>query len=428
MEEGTYDILADADSRRFTNPTDHLGRKAEDIDSLRDNGIDPGEILCVECRSPMDVRGGGHGRARHLYHTRNNATRNCGGTSETAWHLACKTAAKSAGWSIEHTIDLPQGRRRADAFRDGQFLEFVHSLSDTYDRKHRQLSENGIPCRWIVDSAASFHSPYGSEQFDFSAAMQGTMRVAGLFKAKDSCSLDLLGHHNLFAYYRSAIWKCIGHDEWEVLPQDHELQALCTNDGGINYEIVMANGRSEELRFKVLCRPGMQTNWRTQVTYLIEEVFSARSDLMHEAMRMLAAKESQYSAAPPSSDFDAKEPVCRRGRSSRYLTHEQARLLMTEAESRLSVAVVNHRPSAVTAAPAPRPKTYESVWKSKTNCHVDSDTAELLRLRCKLHDIHELEDVVVGDSVTTSCRWCGKFVGKSPAKFHRPLLSFATGS
>jgi hypothetical protein len=415
MEEGIYDVLTDADSRRFTNPTDHLGRKAEDIDALRDAGTDPGEILCVECRSSMDVRGGGSGRARHLYHTRNNATQNCGGTSETAWHFACKTAAESAGWSKEHTVDLPQGRRRADAFRDGQFLEFVHTLSDTYERKHRQLAENGIACRWIVDSAASFHSPYGSEQFDFAAAMEGTMRVSGLFKPKDACLLDALGHGNLFAYYRSAIWRCIGHDEWEVLPQDDELQALCTNDGGINYEIVMANARSEELRFKVLCRPGMQTDWRTQVAYLVEEVFSERSDLMREAMKILAEKESRYSAAPPSSDYDIKEPVCRQGRSSRYLTHSQVEELLSEAELRVS------RPSVRSFVTSSVRQSASSV-ASRPGYLSHAPTESEFRARCESYGTHEMHEVVEGDFVKTVCKWCGKFYGKSPLASHRPLL------
>jgi hypothetical protein len=410
-----YGVLSDDDSRRFTNPTDHLGRKAEDIDSLYEAGTDPGEILCVECRSPMGVRGGGPGRARHLYHTRNNATRHCGGTSETAWHLACKMAAESAGWSKEHTIDLPHGSRRADAFRDGQFLEFVHSLSDTYESKHKQLSENGIPCRWIVDSAASFHSPYGSERFDFAAATEGTMRVTGLFKPKDSFSLDALGQENLFAYYRSAIWRCIGHDEWEVLQQGHELQVLCTNDRGINYEIVMANAKSEELRFRVLCRPGMQTNWNTQVAYLVDEIFSARSDLMQEAMRILSEKNSRYSAAPHSSEYDTKEPVCKRGRSSRYLTYSQVYELLGEATLRLSKPIVG-------LAATPLVRQIPTAVAIRNGCLSHSPTNDEFRARCDSYGVHEMHEVVDGDFVTTVCKWCGKFYGKSPRSFHRPLL------
>jgi len=427
MEHIDFAALTDPSLRRFTNPTDHAGRKAYDIDKLRESGTDPGEMLCPECRSPMDVRGGGD-RARHFYHTRNNATRNCGGTHETAWHLACKIAAVHGGWSKEHTVDLPQGRRRADAYKEGEFLEFIHSLSDTYARKHRQLFENGIRCRWIVDSAASFHSPYGSEQFDFAAALEGTMRVRGLLKPKDAFQLDAIGHESLYIYYRSAIWKCIGHDEWQLSPQDHELQVLCTMDGGINNELVLMSQRKKDLGIKVDCRPEMNTNWRTQVEYLIEEVFAARSVLLRVAQAILESKETRYFAAPPSEDHSVKQPVCRRTSQSRYLTHEQARLLITEAECRLSKVAETRIAAAPVAVPAGRPNSYESVWNRSDSSAIDIETASAFRVRCRLHDTHELEDVVVGDVVTTSCKWCGKFCGKSPAKFHRPLLAFASDS
>jgi hypothetical protein len=322
------DVLSDADLRRLTNPTDHAGRTARDIQQARDRGEAVGDILCPECASPMEVRGG-DGLTLHLYHARGNANRNCSGAEETAWHLFCKYAAKHFGWSLETTVRLPCGVRRADAYREGEFLEFVHSLSPTYVTKHRQLAENGISCRWIIDSAASFGSKNGSETFDFGESFLGPLRVNGLLKPKMAGLVDSIGHSNCFIYYRWAVWMCVGHDEWEILPQSHELQRWCTDDGGFNNEIIIGHQRRSEHGYRVVVRPAeFKTNWRTQVDYLFEEVLGARSALAAQSIRIAAeaVARSRRSLLPHDNHYPG-DPVCRRGRSSRYLTVDQARAI-----------------------------------------------------------------------------------------------------
>jgi hypothetical protein len=340
--EDIRDVLSDAELRRLTNPTDHAGRTAKQISIARQEGCDVGDILCPECSSPMEVRGG-DGIALHLYHSRGNATRNCAGAQETAWHLFCKRAAKNAGWSTETTVRLPCGVRRADAYRDGEFLEFVHSQSPTYITKHQQLAENGIKCRWIIDSAASFHSKLRSETFDFGDGFRGPLRVKGLFKPKMADLVDGLGHANCLVYYRWAVWQCVGRDEWEVLPQLHDLQQWCTCDGGFNNEIIIGHQRSSEHGYRVEVRPvDFRTNWRTQVEYLFEEVLGARHRLALEALAVAAesaAKASRSSAS--ANEHGPGEPICRKPQSSRYLTLDQVKAISESVAIGSSQGTVN---------------------------------------------------------------------------------------
>jgi hypothetical protein len=306
----------------------------------------------------MEVRGG-DGIALHLYHSRGNATRNCAGAQETAWHLFCKRAAKNAGWSTETTVRLPCGVRRADAYRDGEFLEFVHSQSPTYITKHKQLADNGIKCRWIIDSAASFHSKLRSETFDFGDGFRGPLRVKGLFKQKMADLVDGLGHANCFVYYRWAVWQCVGRDEWEILPQLHDLQQWCTCDGGFNNEIIIGHQRSSEHGYRVEVRPvDFRTNWRTQVEYLFEEVLGARHRLALEALAVAAesaAKASRSAAA--ANDHGPGEPICRKPQSSRYLTLDQIKVIGQRPGNRIEYrkpcpAIGNVDPGAVMEAGA----------------------------------------------------------------------------
>ena len=160
----------------------------------------------------------------------------------------------------------------------------------------------------------------------------------------------------------------------------------------------------------------MRTDWRTQVAYLIEEVFSARCDLMDAAMKIIAAREARYSAAPPSGEYDTKEPVCRRGSSSRYLTHSQVIELLGEAESRVS------RPAVRSPITVSRPHVSSAV-ASRAGYLPHTPTGSEFRARCETYGTHEMEDVVDGDCIKTVCKWCGKFYGRAPMSSYRPLLA-----
>lgn len=317
---------------RLANPTDHLGRTAKDIDELLTSGADVGEMLCPECRSPMAVRGGDR-IVKHFYHVRGNATRNCGGARETAWHLFCKYAARAAGWSNEHTLSLPCGTRRADAYMGGRVLEFVHSLSGTYETKHRQLAAHGYECRWLFDSAASFRSAMNSEQFDFGVAGNGPLRVRGLFKRNAVSLIDSIGHAHCYVYYRWLVWRCVGRDEWEILPQEHELQNFCTMDGGLNYEIILGKFHSDKHNYRVDIRPWeWTTNWRTQVEYVIQDLFGIRGALAAESSkiaRALASRTAGRELAPQG--YGPGVPVCSNAASGRYLSLENIQAIVSEA-------------------------------------------------------------------------------------------------
>jgi hypothetical protein len=405
MGPNSEDVLPNAEIRRLTNPTDHLGRKPEEIQWLRENGLDPGDVLCPECLSAMELRGGG-GRTLHLYHTRGDANRSCFGAHETAWHLFCKSAAKRSGWSTETTVRLPCGVRRADAYRDGEFLEFVHSQSPTYVTKHRQLSENGIKCRWVVDSAASFHSPFGSESFDFGDRCLGPLRVKGLLKPKVASLLVSIGPENCFVYYRWAVWQCVGYDEWELLPQGHELQQWCTRDGGLNNEIVVGNARSAEHGYRVHVRPGeFRTNWNTQVEYLFQELLCCRSRLADEARRVISERYAREQGGCSVSGYIAKDPACKGERPSRYLSREQIHKIVSESAGVIAIA---NRDSVPFKGP-----NLGNVRDSAALVNGGESRASAV-WPCASGNPHSYVDVRDGDFVATLCKWCGKFYGKRP--------------
>lgn len=119
------------------------------------NSQGQGESFCPDCRDPLVAHRGDY-VVWHWQHLPSTGSRDrlCL-TDESEWHLAWKSAHLGLpGWEIE--VPLLNGRYRIDAMNVEKAMarEFVHSLSDRYEEKHRTLSLiPGLDLLWILDGA-----------------------------------------------------------------------------------------------------------------------------------------------------------------------------------------------------------------------------------------------------------------------------------
>ncbi|MHB1422805.1 MAG: competence protein CoiA family protein [Gemmataceae bacterium] len=114
--------------------------------------------LCPDCGAALLAR---RGRVViwHWAHQGGKRSRDGEGcvSSETFWHLAWKKVYHQfPGWEIEVPIELQGRKYRLDAcnLQRSKAREFVHSLSESYMRKHLALRASGLDVLWIFDGEA----------------------------------------------------------------------------------------------------------------------------------------------------------------------------------------------------------------------------------------------------------------------------------
>ena len=236
-----HDALVEAVTGRLRNPTDHIGRTAHEIALMREAGyaITP-TPECVGCGNRLVfISGTDDGDRRKTPHLRHPSRSSCPGGFVTPWHVAMQKAAKAAGFTTEHTVSVLGRIRRLDAYSEScrVALEFVHSLSDSYIEKHRDLVASGDSVRWVFNSAASFTTPLRNEFVHLPSLREGRIVLGGLLRPSAIKLIESLGYRNVFMWYRSVILGCVGVDLWSPVPADHPLALLCRREQGFNDQL-----------------------------------------------------------------------------------------------------------------------------------------------------------------------------------------------
>ena len=70
------------------------------------------------------------------------------------WHCSWLLTYDRMGWEVEKRVEVGGHRYVLDAEKNGSVVEFVHSLSASYQNKHRELLYQFPDVRWLMDGDA----------------------------------------------------------------------------------------------------------------------------------------------------------------------------------------------------------------------------------------------------------------------------------
>lgn len=288
-------------------PVDDFGRAAYVCAVLqRDGYLLTPPPACDDCEQRLRVVKGTPGKiAAHFRHIGGKAC--AGGMSP--WHLAMQRAAVTVGFEAEY----PLGNRFLDAFHSGSglCLEFVNSMSREYQKKHAELiavAEAGGQVRnvaWIFNSGARFATSDEEETVDPKKLYAGKIAVGNLFREERGVRelIHSIGERHCFTIYRGLMFRCIGCDYWECLPESDPLQWMCQHDRGFNFATYLqgVDGVGKRVRVRGLLQDSGRVDSETVRKKLIG---------LFESGKIIASTAISYQTTKPdllSKDTEVSE-------------------------------------------------------------------------------------------------------------------------
>lgn len=171
---------------------DSLGKMPHEYPELRP------DARCPECGGLLFKRGGGSKKCVEHWVHHSDKDRVCFAesldASESYWHMNMKKAFRDEGYEVEKTIEINGKKYRADAIKGDLIVEFINSISHSYEQKTSDIVEAGYRLVWI------FNGDVFSEPYIFGRELPG---VAGRF----SIRAQQLGA-KVYLYVRGEVLGC----------------------------------------------------------------------------------------------------------------------------------------------------------------------------------------------------------------------------